>query len=70
MSKKEATTPAVEAGQKCKVTVNGNLVEAVVRYVGKIKTKDGIWAGVELKTPGSFSLSTLFQLSSFLLLIQ
>ena len=43
---------AVEVGTKCQVTVNGNLKEGVVRYVGKIKSKEGVWAGVELKTPG------------------
>ena len=41
-------------GYLCTVAGKEQLGQVRIRYYGKTKFKEGVWAGLELNTPGSY----------------
>lgn len=45
----------INPGARVQVKWRGEIEDGTIRYVGKLVTKDGDWAGLELDNRGSFN---------------
>lgn len=49
----------INPGARVQVKWRGEIEDGTIRYVGKLVTKDGDWAGLELDNRGSVLITSL-----------